>query len=330
MAHDRIAPNLEPRGYPKLAKFMVEHDYVMMRQFRQLAIRDLLYLQAELCELEHELTKQGIIDANAADERKFYDREWWFLHQGEARGMGGEQWNLVLKVRAKLREYYAAVQQYQSIGSLQRPSQDQRKQLHKYTNCESLGGHCGFLGKDLGEQDQVASVYDQINLQDLLYLREDTLEDDFLSHLITGPILRLFHQVWRFFKPPLPYDEEAAGNRGQNTALWYYSNRHIRLVTNIIGSGVSSLLPMLSIITLFYVEDTLARLGLVCAFTVVFSLCMVTATQCRRVEIFGATAANASPLAAVTHTQPHIHDANTTSNRGSTSDASLTRNTIIT
>ncbi|KAK7987084.1 hypothetical protein PG988_002072 [Apiospora saccharicola] len=78
------------------------------------------------------------------------------------------------------------------------------------------------------------------------------------------------------------------------TGLWHYSDNHIRLVSNLVGSGVSSLLPMLSIVALFYVEDTLARLGLVCAFTVVFSLFMFVTTQCRRVEIFAATAAFAS------------------------------------
>lgn len=105
MAHDPTTPAQVPRGYPKLANFMVEHDQVMLRQFRQLAVRDLLYLQAEICELEQDLIKQGIIDASADDDRKYSDREWWYLQQGEAMGTGGEQWKLVLKVRAKLREY---------------------------------------------------------------------------------------------------------------------------------------------------------------------------------------------------------------------------------
>ncbi|KAK8072966.1 hypothetical protein PG996_006314 [Apiospora saccharicola] len=292
MDHDRPTPNQMPRGYPKLANFMVDHDYVMIRQFRQLAVRDLLYMQAEICELEHDLISQGIVDASAVDERKYYDREWWYLHQGEARGTGGEQWKLVLKVRAKLREYYAAVQQYQSMVSFQRPSQQQRKQLHKYINSESLGGLCGFLGKDLGIHESITPMYDQTNLHDLLFLREDLLENDFLSHLVTGPILQLFHHVWRVFKRPLPQDPEAAAERGeQHTALWHYDDRRTRLAVNLIGSAVSSLLPMLSIIALFYVEATLARLGLVCVFTVIFSLAMFLATQCRRVEIFAATAA---------------------------------------
>ncbi|KAK7961674.1 uncharacterized protein PG986_002499 [Apiospora aurea] len=292
MAQDRTTPVIQPRGYPKLAKFMVEQDYAMLRQFRQLAMRNLLYLQAEICELEHDLTEQGLLDANASDERKWYDREWWYLHQGEARGTGGKQWKLVLRVRAKLREYYAAVQQYQSIDSIQKPSHRQRKQLQKYINSESLGGLCGFLGKDLGEHDQIAPVYDAKHLGDLLFLREDPFEDDFLSHLLTGPILRLFHQIWKYFKRPLPHDTEAAaGHVEEDTALWHYSDRHVRLAANFVGSGVSSLLPMLSIIALFYVQDTLARLGLVCAFTVVFSLCMFAATQCKRVEVFAATAA---------------------------------------
>ncbi|KAK8121771.1 hypothetical protein PG984_010441 [Apiospora sp. TS-2023a] len=307
MAHDPTALGQKARGYPKLADFMVEHDHVMLRQFRQLAVRDLLYLQAEICELEHDLIKQRADDANASGERQYYDCDWWRLHQGETRMTGGEQWKLVLQVRAKLQEgqqkqravkthcYFTivdtAMQQYQSMVSFQRPSQQQREELHQYINSASLGGLCGFLGRDLGNHPPAVPVYDRNHLNDILFLREDSLESDFLSHLLTGPILRLFHHLWRFFKRPLPHDAETALERGEHTALWYYSDRHTRLVANLIGSGVSSLLPMLSIIALFYVETTLTRLGLVCVFTVIFSLCMFLATQCRRVEIFAATAA---------------------------------------
>ncbi|KAK8075756.1 hypothetical protein PG997_010419, partial [Apiospora hydei] len=272
MAHNQPKRVVRPRGYPKLAGFMVEHDYAILRQFRKLAVRDLLYLQAEICELEHDLMDQGISDANASNDRQYYDRDWWRLHQGQERGTGGEQWKLVLK-------------QYQSMNSYRRPSPQQRKQLHKYISCPSLGGVCDFSGRDLGEHDSATSVYDQVHQHDLLSLREDTLEDDFLSRLMVGPMLRLFHQLFRIFKRPLAHDEEMA-----DTALWHYPDKHIRLVSDLIGSVVSSLLPMLSIIALFYVEHTLARLGLVCAFTVVFSLFMFVTTKCRRVEIFAATA----------------------------------------
>ncbi|KAK7999403.1 hypothetical protein PG990_012003 [Apiospora arundinis] len=293
MARNRTGSFIRPRGYPKLASFMVDHDYVMLRQFRELAVRDLLYLQAEICELELELKDQGIQDANESDERQYYDREWWLLNHGEERGTGGEQWKLVLRVRAKLREYYTAMQQYQSMISSKRPSCQQRQEVHSYINSVSLGGFCEFLGRDLGEIESTTSVYDRIHQHDLLFLREDTMEDDFLSRLMVGPVLRLFHQFWRFFKRPQPHDEEAVAEQGELTALWNYSDRHVRLVANLVGSGISSLLPMLSIIALFYVKDTLARLGLVCVFTAIFSFFMFLATQCRRVEIFAATAAYA-------------------------------------
>ncbi|KAK6829745.1 hypothetical protein PG987_010329 [Apiospora arundinis] len=291
MAPDQDKPIITPRGYPKLAAFMVEHDYVMLRQFRELAVRDLLYLQAEIRELELDLKEQVVSDANASNDRRFFDREWWHLRHGEERGTGGEQWDLVLRVRAKLREYYTAMQQYQSMISSKRPSLQRQTQLQDYIKYESLGGFCGFLGRDLGEFEAITPVYDRINQHDLVFLREDTMEDDFLSKLMIGPVLKLFHRFWRFFKPPLRHDPETAAERGELTALWHYKDRNIRLVANLIGSGVSSLMPMLSIIALFYVKDTLARLGLVCAFTLVFSLFMFAATQCKRVEVFAATAA---------------------------------------
>ncbi|KAK7994513.1 hypothetical protein PG991_016101 [Apiospora marii] len=303
MTLDRARPVIRPRGYPKLASFMVEHDYVILRQFRELAVRDLLYLQAEICQLELDLKDQGMEDAKASNDRRYYDCDWWRLHQGEERATGGEQWELALKIRAKLRDYKlkahpinvidTAMQQYQSMISSRRPSSQQRMELQNYINFESLGGFCQFIGSDLGGIESIPTVYDQTHQQDLLFLREDTMEDDFLSRLMVGPALKLFHQIWRVFKRPLSHDPEIAGERGQLSALWKYSDRRIRLVTNLVGSGISSLLPMLSIIALFHVNDMLARLGLVCAFTVIFSVSMFAATQCRRVEIFAATAAYA-------------------------------------
>jgi hypothetical protein len=48
---------------------------------------------------------------------------------------------------------------------------------------------------------------------------------------------------------------------------------------------------MVSIIVLYVVNNTSVRLGLVCAFTLIFSLVLALATEARRIEIFAATAA---------------------------------------
>lgn len=94
-----------PRGYTQLAKFMVGHEHIMLKQYRELAIRDLLYLQAELCDLEYDYAQQAKSDSQEQDQRRLYDREWWHLQSDESRGGDGKQWQLALKIRTKLREY---------------------------------------------------------------------------------------------------------------------------------------------------------------------------------------------------------------------------------
>lgn len=97
--------NKVPRGYVKLAKFMVKHHHVILKEYRELAVRDLLYLQAEICDLQYDLAKQGIIDANTNGDSEVYDRDWWHLQSAQMRGLEGKQWALILQVREKIREY---------------------------------------------------------------------------------------------------------------------------------------------------------------------------------------------------------------------------------
>jgi hypothetical protein len=97
--------NRQPQGYPKLAHFMVERDHVILKRFQNLAALDLLYLQAELCQIQDQLQKQAFKDANETDGRQFFDRDWWHLRYSEEMGLGGQQWQSVLEMRSKLREY---------------------------------------------------------------------------------------------------------------------------------------------------------------------------------------------------------------------------------
>jgi hypothetical protein len=95
-------------GYTKLSAFMIEKHYPILRKFQHLAARDLLYLQAELCELEHQYNEVAISDAaDKESERQYYDRDWFHMATSQARNFDGKQWQIALKTRDKLREYCA-------------------------------------------------------------------------------------------------------------------------------------------------------------------------------------------------------------------------------
>lgn len=98
-------------GYPKLGRLMGDHPhYAIFRRFGALNALNLLYLQAEIHELELELRKQQEEDEESNHpDRSDYARYWLALKEsGEADadpGNDGRQWKLVLKIREKLKEY---------------------------------------------------------------------------------------------------------------------------------------------------------------------------------------------------------------------------------
>ncbi|KAI0907403.1 hypothetical protein F4823DRAFT_603214 [Ustulina deusta] len=287
------SPRLErlPQGYPKLAQFMAERDHVMFKQFRELAILDILYLQAELCDIRGRLRAKAVQDANQADDRQYFDRDWWQMRHSAELGLDGQQYQLTLEMRKKLREYYTAIQQYRSVSSLPKASEQQRKGLYAYAYYPSTGGYCGFLGQDLGDYPPYPSVLGQDNQQDLLFAGRHQFDDDLATKFLAGPALNAFHWVWKHFKTPAVTDVESVPGETLTPSLYHYPDERILVFLGIVGSVLSSVLPTLSIIILFFVHDMLARLGLVTLFTFLFSLTMSLATKAKRYEIFAATAA---------------------------------------
>lgn len=70
-------------------------------------MRDLLYRQAELNQLDDEYRHTAAQDSNADDARVRFDRDWWSLERGlMVDGIPErQQWDLALTIRAKLAEY---------------------------------------------------------------------------------------------------------------------------------------------------------------------------------------------------------------------------------
>jgi hypothetical protein len=92
-------------GYTKLATFMTQQHHPILKKHQSLAVRDLLYLQAELCDLEFKYNSIAKKDCLEKDERQYYDRDWLHLATSKGRDFGGEQWALAIAIREKLREY---------------------------------------------------------------------------------------------------------------------------------------------------------------------------------------------------------------------------------
>lgn len=94
-------------GYSKVANLMGQNlELGIIRRFKNLNMQNLLYLQAELTQLESELRDLEAENGARQDHRRYYAKDWWTLSHPLQEG-DDAQWHKMLEVRAKLREYSA-------------------------------------------------------------------------------------------------------------------------------------------------------------------------------------------------------------------------------
>lgn len=98
-------PSAKLKGYHYLARFFSQTKTGFAREFNQLATLNLLYLQAELCDLENQLAEQRRRDAESGDSERV-DIDWsWLLLSEPALNNGSRQWAIMLDIREKLGKY---------------------------------------------------------------------------------------------------------------------------------------------------------------------------------------------------------------------------------
>jgi Zn-dependent protease len=112
-------------------------------------------------------------------------------------------------------------------------------------------------------------------------------DEDSMTVWIAANLVAPFHQlVGRHFIRPL---DDSAG-------LYDYSDRTITKLSSLVATVLSSVLPIGGVIVLYFVENTLARIGIIAGMTGLFSLCLALLTSARKSEIFAATAAFSAVL----------------------------------
>ena len=200
-----------------------------------------------------------------------------------------------------------AVLQYTQIASLPEAKASERSLLHEWIESSAFR----FVGRDLGGYEQ-PSVYAEFHQKDLAILADRHGEDDLFTKFIRGPLLTGFHWIWRYkkvclpsldlhyvrkshlaesCKEPIPVDLGSRPLGDNKSHIHHYSDSRVEVITNLLVTVLSSVAPLVSIVALSFVANARARLGLVCGFTLLFSICIAVATKARRVETFAATAA---------------------------------------
>jgi hypothetical protein len=111
MPHSDPLANLVT-GYPKLAGQMgLLPETGIFRRFGTLNAQNLLYLQAEIIHLENKLRKVELSDKQSIDGKNARFSVDWYELSKTARGSdnnNSDQWQKVLELRGKLKEYSMA------------------------------------------------------------------------------------------------------------------------------------------------------------------------------------------------------------------------------
>jgi hypothetical protein len=141
--------------------------------------------------------------------------------------------------------------------------------------------------------------------------------DDLFSRLIRKHLLPIYHRSLglrlrqRFSNSPNSVSSgsmEMGSNRGApsvpprapdtqqpdvyaQSGFSKYDDARLIATIEVISTVISSLLPISSIIILYFVTSQPARLGIILGYTALFSIALAIFTKARRVEIFAATSA---------------------------------------
>ncbi|KAE9374805.1 hypothetical protein N431DRAFT_557033 [Stipitochalara longipes BDJ] len=299
-------------GYAQTALLMHRNsETAIFRQFSTLSIKNLLYLQAELVELEYGLSQLAEQDKRSDHPNaQYYTRDWWYLRHS-ARDGDAAQWQKVLEIREKLKEYHVALEKHAFFLKLGGPSTYDLEILQDWMLKVPK-----FVGRD-------RSVWDDAT--DLIALSEAKY-DDLFSKLIRKHLLPLYHRAFglrlrRLFskksskkasveeieigsnpnpdpsstgQPEPPQVPSTSTGDVYKGGFSKYSDARLIAAIEIVSTVISSMLPISSIIILYYVSSQRARLGIILGFTALFSLALATFTKARRVEIFAGTSAFAA------------------------------------
>lgn len=92
-------------GYPRLANLVGQYPAMaIFRRFSRLNAQNLLYMQAELAQMEYEMNMVALQDSHSANP-DLHSFQTYVHSMKKAQGADGLQWQLVLHMRQRLKEY---------------------------------------------------------------------------------------------------------------------------------------------------------------------------------------------------------------------------------
>ncbi|MCJ1417777.1 hypothetical protein MMC32_004122 [Xylographa parallela] len=273
-------------GYPKLADFLSRYQgFAIFRRFGALNTRNLLYLQVEILELEIELNK--VEEANSVDkDHSAVLLNWCRLKESKEGSSGRLQYDIVMELRERLKEYNALLLEHHALYQLPEPSNKDVETIQTHTQ----------TGYELDWLDAIESSVWKVRAKngnpnkfemverDLVSLSGTAdSETDKFTRLLRGKLANLFYTI---FRKPSEEDKEMG--------LHMYSGGTLDRITGNVVVIVASILPVCSILALNYIPNGVWRLIFILIWSLLFSTCIAIFTVADRVQIFQASVAMAA------------------------------------
>ncbi|KUJ19875.1 uncharacterized protein LY89DRAFT_772492 [Mollisia scopiformis] len=272
------------KGYAKLGWLMGNRpETAILRCFSSLSVQKLLYLQAELTSLEQDLRRFAAEDdVSSYGNREDYSTNWRALKASVAEnaedGKSGQQWETMLAISEKLEEYQIALLRHREMNAVPEPLQQDLEFLMNWMSRPDMGG------VHLDGDDRL--IWTEKEFQSDLLTLKPRMKEELFYHWISSSFINRFHTLLGYYFKATRPEEHLAG-----TVI--YDDAHLRRLTRSIATVFACMLPVLSIVVLYVVQAMSKRLGIVAAFTIIFSVSLVTMTSAEMGDIFAATAAYA-------------------------------------
>jgi len=229
-------------------------------------------------------TSDGVPSIN---ERIESGRDWYFL----ANGKDTSTWDIMLQAREKLKEYSKFVK-FRSIKLSNTDSiideavllQKQMKSQDSPNSCDIEFLRRWFKDKNSGNFPLIgrdSTLWETSNPSEFVAIQARRGDDPLGSVFLSRVFLWWHNCIGHRMKKPL--DEESH--------YFEYSDKIVLRAANVLGSIISSGLLISSILALYFIDNILVRLGVMAAFTQIFSLVLILVTNAKKVEVFAATAA---------------------------------------
>ncbi|KAM7212470.1 hypothetical protein V8F06_012157 [Rhypophila decipiens] len=284
-----------PGGYERLANWMSLHpELSIFRRFGSLYTESILYLQAEIAQLELRLRQIR------AEERKhglpelhvqLQEQSWESLYSNHDAGQGSpgrDKFEIHMRLRDLLPHYYQALDLQSKIHDLRRPHRKALKGLRMYMNRPCMG-NIKILSPDWRTWGDESELMES----DLLTF-ENCIMDTFSSFLNYG-ILDIYDKcVGRHIRQKITRTRNGSNilpltSSDRNVVTYSYST--IALFAQSVTVLLACMLPIAAIMLLNSIDDMTKRLNVIACLTGAFSVSMRLFTMATLAEIFAATAA---------------------------------------